>query len=309
MTRADYLHAELWELTEQQDGVLSRAQLLHHHLTVRAIDHRIATGRLWPIYRGVYAVGRKQLSREGRWRAALLAGGETAALSWTSAGRCWESCDESVRATPHISVLTRSRKGQQPDLHLHRCPTLTEDDVTEYRGFRVTTLPQTHVDLTQALDVRAQRAALRESEFRHQLDLGDLRRTLDGLRRSKPRDSLCALLDEWVPGIGLTDSELEARFLELCHAAGITAPEVQVKVYGYRVDFVWRDVRLIVETDGYEAHRGRIAFQRDRARDRKLQARGYSVLRFTWAEVVGQPQRVVAELLAARRRRSRELAR
>jgi very-short-patch-repair endonuclease len=115
------------------------------------------------------------------------------------------------------------------------------------------------------------------------------------------------MLDAWVPGIGLTETELEARFMELCARHRLPLPEPQVRHGRLRPDFVWSDLMLIVEVDGYEAHRGRIAFQEDRVRDRALQADGYVVLRSTWAEVVGRPAQVAAELRRALARRDFEV--
>jgi hypothetical protein len=110
-----------------------------------------------------------------------------------------------------------------------------------------------------------------------------------------------------VPGIGLTETELEARFMELCARHPLPLPEPQRRHGAHRLDFVWPDRMLIVEVDGYEAHRGRVAFQQDRARDRALQAEGHAVLRFTWAEVVGRPSVVADELRRALARRDFEV--
>ncbi|MGI8513118.1 MAG: endonuclease domain-containing protein [Solirubrobacteraceae bacterium] len=112
------------------------------------------------------------------------------------------------------------------------------------------------------------------------------------------------MLDRWVPGSHLTETEIEARFLKLCARAGLRLPETQVRFDSHRVDFLWRQQNLVVETDGYHAHRGRIAFGHDRAKDRALQAQGLEVQHFTWAEIVGAPRLVAAEVGAAIRRRS-----
>ena len=40
---------------------------------------------------------------------------------------------------------------------------------------------------------------------------------------------------------------------------------------------------MIVETDGWEAHGTRAAFESDRAKDAALTAAGYRVVRFTWS--------------------------
>src|SRR5918995_2525756 len=81
--------ARLWELAEAQHGVASRAQLLGLGLSPDAIKHRFATGRLHPIWRGVYAVGRPQLTRNGHWAAAVLSCGPQAVLSHGSAAALW----------------------------------------------------------------------------------------------------------------------------------------------------------------------------------------------------------------------------
>lgn len=73
-------------LAERQHGVVARRQLLAAGLGRRAIDTRLAAGRLHPLHRGVYAVGHLVLSLHGRWMAAVLAHGEGAALSHRSAG-------------------------------------------------------------------------------------------------------------------------------------------------------------------------------------------------------------------------------
>ena len=80
-------------------------------------------------------------------------------------------------------------------------------------------------------------------------------------------------------------------------------PETQVQIGPFRVDFLWPDLNLVVETDGRDAHDGFIAFRDDRIRDRALKAAGLEVLRFTGAEVLREPKAVKRELAAAVKRR------
>lgn len=61
-------------------------------------------------------------------------------------------------------------------------------------------------------------------------------------------------------------------------------------------DFAWPELKLIVETDGWAAHGTRRAFAGDRRRDRRLDAAGWRVIRFTWYEVEHEPERVMQEL-------------
>src|SRR5512133_277689 len=78
-----------WDLAGRQHGVVARRQLLARGAHPQAIKHRVATGRLHPVMRGIYAVGRPQLTQRGRWMAAVLACGPGAALSHFSAAALW----------------------------------------------------------------------------------------------------------------------------------------------------------------------------------------------------------------------------
>jgi hypothetical protein len=95
-----------------------------------------------------------------------------------------------------------------------------------------------------------------------------------------------------------TRSTLEDVFLDAFGESAIVNGEVE----GLMVDFHWPQHRLIVETDGHETHGTRTAFERDRARDQRLIAAGWTVLRFTHQQVSEDPRRVREVLLSVRSR-------
>ncbi len=106
------------------------------------------------------------------------------------------------------------------------------------------------------------------------------------------------------PGAALTRSEAERRLLRLIVAAELPAPEVNVRVAGLEVDFLWRPERLVVEVDGYRFHDGRPRWERDRHRDQRLLAAGFRVLRVSWRQLVQTPVAVavrIGQALAASR--------
>jgi len=107
--------------------------------------------------------------------------------------------------------------------------------------------------------------------------------------------------------VGRTRSDLELDFLALCDRHGIPKPAVNTKVDGIEADFLWRDARLIVETDGYNYHRGEVAFQDDHDRNLKLRLRGYEVLRLSEKQVADEPA-AVAEALRKRLRSTSQLS-
>jgi very-short-patch-repair endonuclease len=130
-------------------------------------------------------------------------------------------------------------------------------------------------------------------------------RTLVDLRRAVPaRESHRAIRQAEYLGLALdpilepdrTRSELERKFLQLCRRLLLPEPAVNLRVGPFTVDFCWVEQRLIVETDGYTAHRGRAAFEEDRVRDLKLRALGYEVLRLSYRQVIDDSAEVAAVL-------------
>jgi very-short-patch-repair endonuclease len=99
----------------------------------------------------------------------------------------------------------------------------------------------------------------------------------------------------------LTRSELEDVFLTVLETHGLPRPEVNVDLrLGDRfieADFLWREQRLIVEVDGHGTHGTRAAFERDRERDRILQAHGWRVVRITWRQLHDDPGAIGVDLL------------
>ena len=92
------------------------------------------------------------------------------------------------------------------------------------------------------------------------------------------------------------DSQLEIDFARLLRAHRLTF-EFHVPLEGFEVDFAIG--RVIVETDGWEFHQSRDAFEQDRRRDAVLTAAGWRVLRFTWRQIHDDPTWVIGMLLAA----------
>jgi very-short-patch-repair endonuclease len=93
-----------------------------------------------------------------------------------------------------------------------------------------------------------------------------------------------------------TRSHLERLFLRLLCSHELPLPEVNAKLGPCEVDFLWPAQRLVAELDGYAYHSQRAQFEADRRRDRELQRRDYTVLRFTYREVIEEPQSVIADL-------------
>jgi Transcriptional regulator, AbiEi antitoxin/Protein of unknown function (DUF559) len=296
---------EIGRLAERQHGVVSLAQLQLAGLSARAVRDRVAAGRLIRIHRGVYAVGHARLTQHGRWMAAVLAYGPGAVLSHRSAAAL-HGLRPDNRSKIDITVPSVSGKAR-PGIDVHRSATLAAADVTEVDGIPCTSVARTLLDLAEAVDERGVEKAVDRAEV---LGVFDRRAVEDVLSRAVGRRGarvVRAVLAGY-EGPTLTDQELEERFFALCREAGMRRPEVNVWIgldggIAYKVDFLWRAERLIVETDGWGSHRTRRAFEEDRRRDRRLRLAGWDVVRFTWRDVEREPDEVTETLRALWRAR------
>jgi very-short-patch-repair endonuclease len=133
-------------------------------------------------------------------------------------------------------------------------------------------------------------------------------RTIEDLRRTSfpPRLVRRAVRQAELMGLQLdgvesdrSRSDLERDFLALWRHHQLPAPEANVKLGRWEVDFLWRSQRLVVEIDSFVYHRGSVAFEDDHARDLDLRAAGYTVLRFTGRQLEKEPGRVAADVARA----------
>src|SRR5690242_21849244 len=118
MTPKTHQSPEAWKLARRQHWVITRAQLLALGFSSEAIKHRIERGRLNPVRRGVYAVGRPSLTQHGRWMAAVLSCGDGAVLSHSSAAALWRMGPER-RSVIELSLPSLSRR-RRPGLRIYR---------------------------------------------------------------------------------------------------------------------------------------------------------------------------------------------
>jgi very-short-patch-repair endonuclease len=271
--KGDTRTAEVARIAARQHGVVTMAQLEAVGVTRRVASKWTQAGRLHRLHRGVYAVGHRGITVEGRWLAAVLACGDGAVLSHRSAAGLWGLL-RPVAAPVHVSVPTAAGVRQRPGIRVHRCASLQPAALGTRNRIRVTSVPRTLVDLRATADAGELHRATRQAEVLGLLvaeDATDAR----------------------------TNGELERKFLTLCRRAGFPEPEVNVLVAGHLVDFFWPAHCLVIETDGYRFHRGATAFEDDHARELDLLTAGCALRRFTYKQVTGRPSAVVAALAEA----------
>lgn len=277
----------LADLAARQHGVLSLAQLRAAGVTDDAVDWRLRRKRLHRVHRGVYAVGHARLGERGHLWAAVLAvpGG---VLSHRTAAAVWDLCP---MPSSRLDVTTTGAARSTKKLRVHHTARL---DATEADGLAVTTVARTLADLAANNERRLDRMMARAEHHR----LLDTTALAEQFGRPGGRRLQAALSELQAHGPQPTRSELEERFLDEVKRAGLPRPEVNARVAGFEVDFVWREQRLIVETDGAATHLTAKAFEEDRRRDALLASAGWRVLRFTWRQVTdGTAARTLRALL------------
>jgi very-short-patch-repair endonuclease len=188
--------------------------------------------------------------------------------------------------------VVRRRAG----IKVHRRQDLDPAQVRQVNGIPVTDPVSTLIDMACDLPDASLERAIRETDRLELVDPERLREALDGRPRRPGVGRLRRLLASET--FSLTDSELERRFLRLVRATHLPPPKTQVTLNGYRVDFYWPELGLVVETDGLQYHRTPSQQRRDRLRDQAHSAAGLMPLRFTAAQVRFEPRRTTETLLA-----------
>ena len=282
----DQADQRIAELARRQHGVVRRAQLKALELGDDAIDWRVRKRRLHRVHRGVYVVGYRHLTRNGAFMAGVLACGEGAALSHFSAAVLWAMLNDGGGAI-HVTADARRRR---PGLVLHEAA-LGGEDISKRAGIPVTSPARTLIDLADVARRRTLERAIDEAEYLR-LDCAGLA-PRHGRRGSGVLSSVLAV---HLPDSTRTRSVLEELLIAACDKHGLPRPEVNVYVEGYECDFVWREQRLSVETDGAAAHGTPRARQRDPTRDAALMAAGWRVWRLTYELLFTNPEAVADQL-------------
>lgn len=287
----------LRELGATQHGVVTRAQLLGRGLPVHAVDRLVRARRLTVVQRGVYQLGPLPLPRAAEW-AAVLAGGCDARVSHRTAA-CLRGMLEARQHVGGVDVTVPRRRPRRIDgARIHTVRDLRTDEVAMVDGIPVTTPARTLLDLAETETERVVEQAY-ASALRMQLVTPE---TMVGIVERHPAHRGAPLWRRLLAdpgGPAFTRSEAEEKLLDLTRSAGLPRPELNVDVLGHDVDFVWRDMRVVAEVDGYAFHASARSFAADRRRDAELTAAGYRVLRFTWADLGERRLTTVARLAQA----------
>jgi very-short-patch-repair endonuclease len=294
-------YAAIAALAERQQGQIARRQLVGMGVKRGAIAYGLRGGRIVETFQDVYAPGDLALPALWREMGAALTCGQEAFISGRSALAAhgvWADTEALIDVT-----VPYARNPCRAGIRLHRSRRIDPLDVTELQGIPIATpafaLFQIGPDLPFEAFERAFDDALTKRVMTITAAQGTLARHVH-----RPGARLFEQLARPEHGLEITRSKAEQLMKSIVRSGDLPAPTLNVRRGRIIPDFYWRGEKVIVEIDGYRTHGTRRAFEADRARDAKLAAQGWIVLRFTWRQLNEKPRLVLARLaqtLALRR--------
>ena len=288
------------ELGDRQFGRVRWDQILGAGASPPTIGRWVTDGYLRPVLPRVFAVGHTAPSHEADLAAALLYAGPGAMLTHASGLWGWRLLEH--RVTP-IQVSTPRRVRSLPGIEVH---TRRKLDRVELRGLAVCRVDQAVLDFAAGDPPEDRlRFVLANADYRGLLHLDALDALMGrGVKGSKRlRDALSIHR----PQLARARSELERVLVAMIERHDLPMPRFNVIVHGYRVDALWSEARVVVETDGYRGHRSPAQLRADHQRDLDLRTQGYVVLRYTWDQLTTQAEAVAADISRHLRPRGRLL--
>ena len=280
-------------LSASRHAVVSTRQLRAEGLSRDQVSHLAAAGFLHPRHRGVWAVGRPDISFQGACLAATLACGEGAAISHITSAAHFGYRQSTGRI--HVSG-PRTLEGH-PGLVVHRPRSLPPEEIVVRDGIPTTCVGRTLLDMAAGQRPEVVSKWIHEADVQGVIDMREVWRVLQAHPHHRGRRALEAATElEVAP----TRSGLEDATLDLVLSAGLPEPLVNSWQWSgeqlEEVDFCWPAHEVIVEVDGGRFHRSRWRRRRDAAKDGRFRDQGWIVERIPEMAIALDPAGVAATI-------------
>jgi very-short-patch-repair endonuclease len=221
--------------------------------------------------------------------AAVKAGGNGALLHRRAAGHLLGL----LKGSPSLPEVLTERRIRLTGVRVHRCRRIDPRDRTEWRGIAVTNVPRTLVDLAAVLDPSDLARAFHEAVVKHHIRPEAVERVLARRHNWPGARDLRRVIRGDEP---VSLSKLESSFIAVLRRDRLPLPETNRRVDRRYVDCRWPKHRLTVELDSYRYHGTRHAWELDIDRERQARARGDEFRRYTWRDVVEDPEPMLTDL-------------
>jgi very-short-patch-repair endonuclease len=284
-------------IAARQYGLVTRAQLEALGFGTNVIARRVRSGAWIRVLPTVYRLASVVAGNRELALAATLWAGDSSVVSHETAGALWRITGVTAR-----QVEIRTPRRLRSELVVVHRGTVEPRDRRMVDGIPVTSAARTIVDLSGRLDDETLEAAIDDVLHRGLTTVSTLRsraKALDSRGRSGS-GRVGSLLQRLGDGPA-SESRLETRVRRLLHGAGLRPVRqhpVVIDGRRYRLDFAWPELRVAVEPDGYAAHGGRGAFERDRRRWADLTSAGWRLVPVTWREISRRPEEFLRRVRA-----------
>ncbi|MGH3932244.1 MAG: DUF559 domain-containing protein [Pseudonocardiaceae bacterium] len=280
-----------WYLCRQA-GVISRGQAREAGSSQAVVGQHLTRGRWERLHPGVYLAADHPYTDEVRLRAAALWAGADAVVHGVSAA-WWHDLGPKLPDTVEVTVPLRRNPGRRPGVAVRRRD-LPATDLVGVREVWVTDLPLTVLEAAVALGPEG--AALLDGALQRRVRFPAVHRAHCrnlGRQGSSAASRLLAVAADRAA------SHAERLLARLLRAAGITGWEPNYPVGDYLVDVAFPAQRVAIEVDGWAWHTTHDRFVRDRQRQNAIVNLGWTMLRFTWHDLDGRPEKVIDEIRTA----------
>jgi Transcriptional regulator, AbiEi antitoxin len=296
VTQKDHLLAST---ARNQRGLFTFDQASACGISRRTIARRAASGIYETIYPGVYGFAGSDTSWNREVLAAVLSLPHPAAASHKTAAHLWGIASQQPA---RIEVIThRYRRRIRLPFVVHESLDLLEADIIEIDGLPTTSAVRTVVDLgasappwyvEQCLD-----SGLRNNLFTawnvRQFVARVAKRGRTGVGTIRP------LIEDRLVWDSVTESALEDLFRSVLASSSYPMPVTQFELFETngdllgRFDFAYPARMALIETDSERYHMDPASFQRDREKQNRAQKLGWTVYRFTWRNLLDEPDSVL----------------
>lgn len=275
-------------IARRQHGVVTRQQLLTAGVSSAAIDRWLPKRLLHRVHPGVYRLGHRATSTEATYLAAVLAGGEGAALCGFAAAHHYDAFGRRPPAPEITAPVDLRLRG----VITRRLISLAEDEVRVHRGVATTSPARTMVDLAGMASLDALTEISHHLRILRRLEAQDVFTVMTRRGRINGASKLRAI---YVGDAAVLLSRLERTFMKLLREARLPLPTTNRKEGSFYVDCRWPGVTVELVSFGY--HATRREWKRDQRRAREAYARGDEFRTYTWDDVRDTPEVVLGEII------------
>jgi very-short-patch-repair endonuclease len=301
-------NAVLSTLACEHHGVFLGEMARRQGVSENALRRRTVNGALVRVDHDIYRVAGTPTTTRQRALVACWSQGPDALLSHRAAAMLW-GLDGVDQAPLEVLVPRWRRRQRRSDVRVHECTDLIGADRSIVDGIPCTSVVRTLLDAIAVLPLERGDQLVEDALRRRQCTVDALASRFSQVaRRGRPGTKKARQLIEKRHGCYLpTMSEFERRMSDLVQAIGLTPPvrqhPVRIREGVAYLDLAWPEVLVGVECDGLFHHGSNLRLPWDDDRQNELVLQGWLILRFTWHQLIHQPDVVQAQLIGALRAR------